>query len=194
METATLVKVKRKKSNIERSRVAQMMLKTTFRNNIDLTSIADNKANIMLSINAIIITVSMPLFLANIESLKLYILPYSILMLTCVTSIVFATIATRPAKLKGMIVDSDLGNYQKSIFFFGNFFRMDYLKYRNLLRTTLSDETRLEETIIGDMYMLGKVLGKKYETIRLCYSSFVFGIMSTAIGGVVVVAIDILKN
>ena len=44
-------------NRISESKPAQMILKTALRNHIDLTSIADNKANIMLSINALIITI-----------------------------------------------------------------------------------------------------------------------------------------
>jgi len=60
-------KKKKKKSGgglVDNSKGAQVMFKTALRNHIDLTNIADNKANIILTINAIIITIALPLLSA----------------------------------------------------------------------------------------------------------------------------------
>ena len=43
------------------------IIRTMQRNNIDLKHIADNKANILLSLNALMITVLIPIILSNLE-------------------------------------------------------------------------------------------------------------------------------
>ena len=43
------------------------IIRTTQRNNIELTHIADNKANVLLSLNAIMITFLIPLILSNVN-------------------------------------------------------------------------------------------------------------------------------
>lgn len=86
---------------ISKSKSAQMMFKTTLRNQIDLTNIADNKANIMLSINSLLITIGIPMLGSNLKEHPNLVYPAVVLLLTCILSIVFATLATRPVKLLG---------------------------------------------------------------------------------------------
>ena len=84
------------------SKSVQVMFKTASRNHIDLTNLADNKANIMLSINAIIITITIPLMPTYLEQDMTLLIPATTLLLTCVVSVIFATLATRPISMKGV--------------------------------------------------------------------------------------------
>ena len=108
---------------LDNSKGVQMMFKTALRNHIDLTSIADNKASIMLSINAIIITIAMPLLIRYMGDNGYLVIPMIILMLTCVLSIIFAALATRPMKSDGETdVDKVMEKSSANLFFFGNFY------------------------------------------------------------------------
>ena len=46
------------------------IIRTTLRNNIELTNIADNKANVLLSLNALMITLLLPLIIPNLALIK----------------------------------------------------------------------------------------------------------------------------
>jgi hypothetical protein len=166
----------KKDEGIGGNRTAQMMFRTTLRNFIDLTNIADNKANIMLSINAIIITITIPFMLDNRD----LIVPTGILISTCVISIVFATTATRPIKMPGLPTRTGEGG-QRSLFFFGNFYKMRFDDYKQQVTELVSDRESLEGAIISDLYYIGRTLGQKYTRIRLCYTIFMIGIVISVI-------------
>ncbi len=173
-------KAKRKRDGLlDNSSSGRMMFKTALRNHIDLTSIADNKANIMLSINALIITIAMPLLAAYLRDHPSLTLPASLLLLTCLVAIIFATLVTRPIRTTGRIAMPPAEGRPANLFFFGNFYRMTFDEYKQGLRTVLSDHELLDEAIMADLYFLGKALGRKFWLLRICYLVFMVGITLT---------------
>lgn len=180
-------KSKKKKNNnvskdtINGNKSAQMMFKTALRNHIDLTSIADNKANIMLSINALIITISLPLLASSISEDAKMIFPTFILLTTCVASIIYATLATRPIKTKGLTSIKSIQNGPTNLFFYGNFYRMNFGAYKAGIKLIIEDDTKLDNSIISDLYYLGKALGNKFTQLRICYLIFMVGTTLTVL-------------
>ncbi len=158
------------------SRSAQMMFKTSLRNHIDLSNLADNKANIMLSINAIIITIAMPLAATYVKQNPYLLAPMATLLATCLSSMFFATMATRPIKMTGYTEREAVRQGQANLFFFGNFFKMTFDEYREGMLHIATDEKRLDSAILRDLFFLGKSLGKKYTQLRTCYTVFLSGI------------------
>lgn len=177
-----LQKHKKKKVDVYRnpldgSKGVQMMVKTSLRNHIDLTGIADNKASIMLSINAIIITIAMPLLIRYMGDNRWLIIPMIILMITCVASVIFAALATRPIKMSGETdVNRVLDNPRSNLFFFGNFFNLSLEDYRKGIKKVIRSSDAMEQTVINDLYFLGKALGTKFNLLRICYMIFMSGI------------------
>ncbi|MEM6964198.1 MAG: Pycsar system effector family protein [Bacteroidota bacterium] len=176
-------KKKKKATNsvVEGSKSAQVMFKAALRNHIDLTNIADNKANIILSINAIIITVALPLFSAYIPANHHLRLPALILLLTSMASIIFGALVTRPIKMKGVTDLSKIKDGGSNLFFFGNFYKMSITDYRKGVREVLSDEELLDNTFMTDLYYLGQSLGNKYRMLRICYTVFMIGMTLTVV-------------
>ena len=163
------------------SKSAQMMFKTTLRNHIDLTSIADNKANIMLSINALIITVTMPLLASNVKGNMYLLIPTSILLLTCTLSIIFATLATTPVPTSGTTDLSKIGSGNTNLFFYGNFWRMGLGEFKGAIKEVAGNDKELDDSVMNDLYFLGIALGKKFQRLRICYSIFMYGITLTVL-------------
>ena len=173
------------RSAIQSEKSAQMMLKTTLRNNIDLTSIADGKANIMLTISAAIISLGMPLLAAYIPEYTYLIFPSAILLITCILTIYYATLATRPVKTSGTTDLNTLKSGKSNLFFFGNYYNMDLEEYRGGLREVLSDQKALDDSVINDLYSLGVALGQKFNRLRTCYAVFLVGIVLTALAFII---------
>lgn len=161
---------------ISNSKSAQMMFKTALRNHLDLTNLADNKANIMLSVNALIITIAMPLAASYVADNVQILFPIASLLLTCLVSMIFATLATRPIHMEGRTDASFIENKRSNLFFFGNFYNMKYDEYESGMKQVLRDEEHLESSIMRDLFYLGSTLGEKYRLLRLCYTIFMFGI------------------
>ena len=174
---------KKKDSNslVENSKSAQVMFKTALRNHIDLTNIADNKANIILSINAIMITIALPLLSAYAPSNPHLIVPAVILMLTAIASIIYGALVTRPIKMNGMTNLDQIHTGQTNLFFFGNFYNMKIEDYRKGVKEIIKNEELLDEVIMTDLYYLGQALGTKYELLRRCYTVFMIGMSLTVL-------------
>ena len=178
-------KSKSSKSPIQSEKSAQMMLKTTLRNNIDLTSIADGKANIMLSINAAILTLGMPLLAAYIPQFPYLVFPAGFLLITCVATIVYATLATRPVRTSGKTDLDSISTGKTNLFFFGNYYNMPLDKYKEGLRAVFANQEVLDSSVMNDLYWLGVALGEKFNRLRICYAVFLVGMVLSATSFVV---------
>ena len=164
------------------------MIRTTYRNNIDLTNIADNKANILLSLNSLMITFLIPIVLTNLDiisALALY-LPIITLSLTCITTIIIAAMATRPIKMGQQDVKRGEKS-QKSPFFFGNYYKMATQDYLDLVEDAINDPKLVKDYIKLDLYFMGKGLGEKYRKIRTCYNVFISGLVITVVATIIAI-------
>lgn len=168
-------------TSITGSRSAQMMFKTASRNHLDLSSLADNKANIMISVNAAIVTFALPVAWSYISTYEYLLFPSITLLITCLASMVFATLATRPIKMIGFTDEEKIKSGQSNLFFFGNFFNMSFDEYHLGMQQTIEQEDRLEGAIMRDLYFLGRSLGRKYNQLRICYNIFMIGVILTVI-------------
>ncbi|MBK8566869.1 MAG: HD domain-containing protein [Saprospiraceae bacterium] len=166
---------------ISKSKSAQMMFKTTLRNQIDLTNIADNKANIMLSINSLLITIGIPMLGSNLKEHPNLVFPAAVLLLTCILSIVFATLATRPVKMHGITDPTLIDTGKSNLFFFGNFFKMSREDYMKGLMQVMQTEENIDMSIVNDLYFLGRTLGNKYHRLRITYQIFMLGMVATVL-------------
>ena len=155
----------------------QTMLRLTSTNHIRLSEMADSKANILISVNAIIISLILSIVLRKLQTDPYLTIPAIIFLSTSVATIIVAILATRPKVSAGTFAEEDVVNKKTNLLFFGNFHRMPMDKYENAMRTMMNDSDYLYSSIVQDIYNLGAVLGKKYRLIRIAYNLFMFGII-----------------
>jgi len=175
----------KKKEGIQKDTLA--IIRTTYRNNIELTNIADNKANILLSLNALMITFLIPIVLSNLDLIveRNIVLPLACLAVTCLVTIILAAMATRPIRMGKQ--HHKVGETSKmSPFYFGNYYKMKVEDYGELIQGTLHDSPQLIQYIKLDLYFMGKGLGEKYAQVRTCYNVFMGGIMVTIIATIII--------
>ena len=171
-------KKKKKKSGISKQSVN--IVRTTQRNNIDLTSIADNKANVLLSLNAIIIAALVPIIISNIDIVfeRLFIIPLVILGITSFITAYLSAQVLKPSNFDKMRFTKDL-NSESSPFFFGNFYEMEAEEYFELIKESLSNPKDLKSHLAQDLYYIGKRLGEKMLYVRKAYNIFIVGMLLT---------------
>jgi hypothetical protein len=163
------------------------IIRTIYRNNIHLTNIADNKANILLSLNSLMITFLIPIVLSNLQIIlqeNLYI-PLITLSGTCITTIILAAITTRPIEMGKQDISSG-DAVQKSPFFFGNYYKMKIEDYMDLIENAIVDPVLTKDYIKLDLYFMGKGLGEKYSKIRTCYNVFISGLLISVAATIIV--------
>ncbi len=155
----------------------QTMLRLTSTNHIRLSEMADSKANILISVNAIIISVILGVLLRKLQTDPYLTIPTIIFLSFSVATIVVAILATRPSVNAGTFNNMDIINKKTNLLFFGNFHSMQWHEYENAMRTMMADSDYLYSSIIQDIYHLGVVLGRKYKLIRWAYNIFMVGII-----------------
>ena len=163
--------------NINLGRGVETMYRTTYRTHVNLSSIADNKANIMLSINAIVISIVVSTLLPQIIGNPKLLVPTIILLVVCLLSIIFATLSTRPKITEGKSTVEDIKQKRSNLLFFGNFYNMELDEFHWGMKEMIKDPDFVYSSMTRDLYFLGIVLAKKYRYLRICYGVFMYGLI-----------------
>ena len=159
------------------------VIRTTQRNNIDLKHIADNKANILMSINALMITLLIPIILSNRELIidMHYYIPLAILAITCLVTVILSALVLRPFSERGRVMKKMSEFREKSPFFFENYDRMEVEEYYKFFCDVSQDEENFFKYVIEDLHYYGKILSLKYRQVKHAYTGFIIGFLLTAL-------------
>lgn len=167
------------------------ILRTTLRNNIELTNIADNKANVLLSLNALMLTFLVPLtlpYLDRIIALRLG-FPLITMAITCLVTIYIAVLVLKPSRFAGQGIKVNGKNDHVSPFFFGNFQNMSKSDFLDYSSDVLSDEYLVKSFISNDFYHIGLRLAEKMKMVRTAFNIFIYGMSSAIILTLVMLSI-----
>lgn len=174
-------KYKAQYKNESPSRGVQTFYRVALRNHIKLSDIADTKANILLSVNAIIISVVLANLISKLDTNPYLAWPTVIFTLFCVVSMVLSIIATRPNVTSGEFTKEDVKNQKVNLSFFGNFHKMSMEDYEWAIKEMLEDKDYIYKALTKDLYFLGVVLERKYRLLRITYTVFMTGIIISLI-------------
>lgn len=174
-------KYKAQYKNESPERGIQTFYRVALRNHIKLSDIADTKANILLSVNAIIISVVLANLISKLDNNAYLIYPTVIFTLFCVISMVMSIIATRPNVTSGEFTKEDVINKNVNLTFFGNFHKMELKEFDWAINELLKDKNYVYSSLTKDLYYLGKVLERKYRILRITYTVFMVGIIVSVI-------------
>lgn len=146
--------------------------------------LADNKANIMIYINMVVLSLVIGSSARNTEYWQNLFVPIIMFVSTSLLAIVFAVLATRPNFVKGIVTQDDLDNKKSNLFFFGNFTSLTAQDFEDSMLTILKDDDYLYRSLLGDFYGQGIVLRRKYRLLKYSYNIFLIGlVLSTIVFG-----------
>lgn len=173
-------KLKKKEPKEDKySRAIDTMFRVTLNNHTRLSEIADSKANILLSVNAIIISIILGTLVPKLDSPSNMhlILPTLVLMISSLVTVIFAILSTQPKVTEGTFTQEQVKNRQVNILFFGNFHKMSLSDYEWAMNDLMQDREELYNALTRDLYYLGLVLNRKYKLLRITYTLFTIGII-----------------
>ena len=176
----------RKFQHLERKapeRLTQTFFRVNYRNHINLSAIADNKANIMISVNAILISVMISyLSSQNIaQTNPMVLLPVVIFIVTGLASLIFAVLSIRPKITSLNPSDTSVEEAKKNIIYFGNFVTLSIDQFEEAMDAMFRDSELMYGNMTRDLYYLGQVLDKKYRYLTMAYNIFMVGFVATVI-------------
>ena len=173
----------RKQTGKDFGRGVDTIYRVTLRNHINLSSIADGKANMIISINTLVLSILITAASAGFslsqqtigENLK-FIIPVLLLMLTSLTAITFAVFSAMPKVSGQEFTEDDVRQHRVSLLYFGNFLKIPKDDFVDYLRGLKEDQAVLYDDLSRDLYNLGQVLQKKYLLLTYAYRVFVGGL------------------
>jgi len=149
---------------------------------VQLSSMADLKANMLLTMSSVVLTLCLPQILRNDHLWPLY-----ILMCSCLLTICLTTYAVMPKLPPANLPPADISNPQFNLLFFGDFSRLTQQQFEDAMQEVMSDHSRTYGAQVREIYLLGSFLArKKYRYLRLGYLSFITGLFASLISFVVV--------
>lgn len=159
------------------------LIRTTQRNYINLTNIADNKAHILISINSLMPTVFIPIVLVNYEIIieRKFLFPLICFAVTCLLTIIVAAMVLTPFSGSKQHKEILKKVTRRSPFFFTNYADLTLEEYKNLFQETLSKKEITSQVIISDLYYFGLNLNDKYRLVKYSYRIFNVGMLFTFI-------------
>ncbi|MBC5992714.1 Pycsar system effector family protein [Pontibacter cellulosilyticus] len=188
------VKKKKKQEKKHRETLAQpkrgieTMFRNTYRTHLNLSAIADNKANMMISLNAIILSVIITYLSAKTSATgsefaqhRTLLIPVGTLVLTTLGSVIFAIISAQPEVTSFSFKKDKMNSRKINLLFFGNFTRLPLEDFQSGMHEIMRDKKSLYNNMITDIYYLGEVLNKKYKILRVSYTIFMVGLVLTVI-------------
>jgi len=164
----------RKGSHRGTNRGIETMFRVTYQNHIELTALADNKANTLININGIIISLVIALVSPRIASNTWMMIPALILTMGCMISLGYAIFASRPRILATLINKEMVIRNEAEVLFFGNFVNMSAEEFQETMNELLTNRNLLYDNMTRNLYFMGKVLEKKYRLLKYSYTVFFF--------------------
>ncbi len=159
----------------------ETMFRITSGNNQRLSDMADNKAHILITVNAIILSAIISLVLRRLEDNQFLVVPSLSLLIICLATMILSILATRPKIASGVFTQQELDDKRANLLYFGNFYKIDCLTYTESMFRVMNDSRMLYTMLIRDVHGQGMVLGKKYKLLRSAYNIFMYGIIITVL-------------
>jgi hypothetical protein len=176
------------------------LFKIAFRNYLNLITLADRKAGLLIQVNSIIASVIIgfiirrPQDYLNLHQGKnsiMLAIPVAIILAIAAVTIFLGILASKPLEKKFL---DEMDN--KELFFFGSFDRLDpnfrkvsWEKYSSDIGEFFtSDKKKVFNELIKESFQVRKVLSKKFGYLSLAYKTFFTGFLAvilTLVGGLI---------
>jgi HD superfamily phosphodiesterase len=183
-----LKEAKKEKDAMMPSRGIETMFRVALRNHNQLSSLADNKANILLSITAIMMSLIFSSLAPKIDSNPALLIPTVLVTVVCMITMVYSILSTRPKISKAPYTRDKLTSNKINLLFFGNFYDVPLDEFEWGISKLMRDRDLLYGSLTKDLYFLGVVLAKKYKYLHTAYNIFMYGLIICTIAFIIAFA------
>lgn len=163
------------------SRGSDTLFRTSYNHHLNLNTLADSKAHIMMGVNSIIFSVVGSNLIPKWNADMRLVVPTIFLLGSCMLSVFYAILTIRPKLIKGNISLEDVKEKTADLLFFGNYTGMPLPDYQWAMRQLIQDQKYIYDSMSKSIYFLGQVLSKKYRYLTYCYNVFLYGLMISVV-------------
>jgi hypothetical protein len=149
---------------------------------VQLSSMADLKANMLLTMSAVVMSLTLPQLFKNEHLWPLY-----ILISFCLLTVCLATYAVMPKLPPNTGMPPDVNSPTFNPLFFGDFTRISQQQFESTMEEIMSDHNHTYAAQVRELYLLGTFLAKKkYRYLRFAYISFIIGLAASFAGFIII--------
>jgi hypothetical protein len=186
-------KKKGKKLSLGTDRAVDSLFRISYRTHTDLSAQADRKASILISINGLIISISLASFGNAFAVNPWLLLPAGVLLIGCVTSMTYAVLTARPRVNRTQLTLEDVRRQGANILFFGNYVSLSEAEYEEGMGDLMADPERLYRIMTRDLYALGGVLQRKFSLLWVAYTALMISVAISVLLYLAVYLNDLLR-
>lgn len=182
-------KRKKRDSEIGGRRGVETLFRSTYRSHLDLINLAATKANIMISINGLILSF---LFISEafvMSAEPLLEIPTAIFLITCFLSMAFAILSALPERCKTRGDLEDFRTDKDNLLVFSQYAMLPQDEYLTAMREMLQDNDRIYNNMIRQIYLLGYQANKKFKLLQISYKIFLVGLAISILSSFVVLTV-----
>lgn len=165
-----------KKKDSDKSKLTSTYFRNALKSNLDLTTLADTKAGILISVNGFILTVVMTASGFVIQNAMMNI-AFASIILTALISIVFAVFAIRPRSKDKLIRRVDGAKEYNSLLFYGDMADMHPNDFLDATQQTVKSSKESIKNLTIHLHILGLEIKKKYFWLKQAYTFFSIGLV-----------------
>jgi len=168
--------MKKKKKGL--SKLVGTFYRNALRSNLDLTSLADTKAGILISINGFILTVSVT---ASGFAIHNVVMSYAFIsiILTSLGSIIFSVMAVKPRNKEKLVPKEYLEGYS-SLLYYQDMADLSPEEYYKEVNDAIYSTKRSKLEMTSHLHILGAEIKKKYYWLKQAYRYFSVGLIVSA--------------
>ena len=142
-----------------------------------LSSMADVKANTLITLSSVLLTLSVPRVQRDGDHWALV-----VLMIFSLVTILLASYAAMPKyegrKSRAAVVKGEKPHF--NVLFYGHFSELSYEDYKNAMEVVLKDPDLSYEAQLREIHSMGVFLAHtKYRFLRLAYFAFMLGLITS---------------
>ena len=161
------------------SRTVETLFRNALRSNLELTSLADTKASILISVNGFILTVIITASGFRLSEPEM-VYPFISILMTALISITFAIMAIRPRFKKHLLKKKYQEDYH-SVLYFQDMADLPPCEYVENVHKVIGNKGLTQSHIIKHLHMLGSEINLKYIWLRRAYTSFAAGLVVSVV-------------
>ncbi len=178
-------KSKRNKPSIS-NRTIDGMYRNAYRVQLDMLALSATKANIMISLNGLLISILIISGTHFINMQKLYTLPIVVLLAFSSLAIVFSVLAASTARSNNKFSVPDFDTNRANLLLFSDFSNLTKTEYVSAMTCMQSSEQRMYETMSAHLHELGLNANASFRKLYYSYTAFIIGILVAllSIGGI----------
>lgn len=172
---------KAEKSRVGSARGIESMFRNSYRAQLDMIALAATKANIMISLNGVLLSVLLVSGVYFLGSQPMLIVPFATFMLTCSVAIVFAVLAARPVKQGKPKTLEDFRTDRGDLLIFEQFAKLPKQQYVDAMMEMIGDNERVYRNMIVHIHDMGRTADRKFANLYVSYSTFMVGMVTSVL-------------